>query len=393
MQPGAFARRALARAALAGLAVGVVGLAALAVGGTVTSQRSAAQLRSADQTLSAWDRALVQVSTEAEVMSDYLHTPDRLAIDVVAANLGSATPTLQLLQRRSDRANAGHVELIRDTYATFTGSLRKMVAAGRRGDHPVALAKAGEAALSAASLRKQLTVAIDFDRFRLTTALRRGDAANTRLRRATLVTVAVDLLLLTLCAVLLLWYQRRIERHARRSSHRAAHDALTGLPNRSLFEERIGPAAAGAVRTGESVAVLMLDLDGFKEVNDTLGHHGGDALLRAVADRLRGAVREADTVARLGGDEFAVLLRPVASRQQAEAQGWRLHDAVVAPVELDGRVVRVGVSVGVALSPEDGADAAVLMRHADAAMYRAKRGRLGLAACRDGPADGRRLAG
>jgi len=164
---------------------------------------------------------------------------------------------------------------------------------------------------------------------------------------------------------------------------RARHDALTGLPNRALLHERLARAvraaghadAGGAQGTPASTALLLLDLDRFKEVNDTLGHHVGDALLRQVGPRLRAALRATDTVARLGGDEFAVVLRD-ADAAGAVVVAGALNAALAAPFIVEGQALAVGVSIGVALCPQHGTDAATLLQHADVAMYVAKRGQL-----------------
>jgi diguanylate cyclase (GGDEF)-like protein len=159
----------------------------------------------------------------------------------------------------------------------------------------------------------------------------------------------------------------------------ALQDALTGLPNRALFNERLLQTLGVARRLNHSASVLIIDLNRFKEVNDTLGHHVGDLLLCEVATRLRAAlVRASDTPARLGGDEFAVLL-PTANTEMAERTARRILLAFDAPVVVDGRPLDVGGSIGVATFPEDGSDPNVLMSHADAAMYVAKRKHLGYA--------------
>ncbi len=158
---------------------------------------------------------------------------------------------------------------------------------------------------------------------------------------------------------------------AYRAGHLALHDMLTGLPNRVLLKERLEQALARA-RHGETVATHILDLDRFKDVNDTLGHPVGDKLLRKVAERLRRLVRETDTIARLGGDEFAVVQAPLAAAGDAVALGVRIIDAVSQPYDIDGQQVVVGASVGIALSPGDAASPERLMRNADLALYQAK---------------------
>ena len=162
----------------------------------------------------------------------------------------------------------------------------------------------------------------------------------------------------------------------RELAHQAFHDALTGLANRALFADRVGRALARRSRSGRGVAVLFLDLDGFKAVNDTLGHAAGDRLLQEVAQRLRDCVRPADTVARLGGDEFAVLLEDLPAADDGSDVAVRIADALQVPVDLGGREVQVGSSCGIAVHA--GAESAEeLLRNADLAMYRAKAGRTG----------------
>jgi diguanylate cyclase (GGDEF)-like protein len=151
--------------------------------------------------------------------------------------------------------------------------------------------------------------------------------------------------------------------------HEALHDSLTGLPNRSLFLDRMRHALARAERADAPVAVLFCDLDGFKTVNDSLGHRTGDRLLVLVAERLSGCLRPADTIARLGGDEFAVLLEELREPGDAARAAQRLLDALGAPFELRGREFYISASIGIAAGTEE---AETLLRDADLAMYRAK---------------------
>jgi diguanylate cyclase (GGDEF)-like protein len=157
--------------------------------------------------------------------------------------------------------------------------------------------------------------------------------------------------------------------------HQALHDSLTGLPNRTLFLDRARQAVDLAGRSQVWPAVLYIDLDGFKPVNDTFGHDAGDLLLRTVATRIRGCLRPSDTAARLGGDEFAVLLNGPVDRPGVARVLGRLRSQLDVPVDLgDGRIATVGMSVGVALGGADVEDADALIRRADIAMYAAKRG-------------------
>jgi diguanylate cyclase (GGDEF)-like protein len=158
--------------------------------------------------------------------------------------------------------------------------------------------------------------------------------------------------------------------------HLATHDALTGLPNRVLLDDRLTQAIVHAERSGQGFALLAMDLDRFKFINDSLGHHAGDELLNRVAMRLRGVANDIDTVARVGGDEFVMLLTSTTQRADAERVAHLAIDAVRSPVKIAGVDLHVSSSIGIAFYPADGASAEQLMTHADAAMYCAKqRGR------------------
>jgi diguanylate cyclase (GGDEF)-like protein len=153
----------------------------------------------------------------------------------------------------------------------------------------------------------------------------------------------------------------------------AQHDVLTGLPNRLLFQDRVQQAIRLAQRNHGQLAVLWLDIDRFKQINDTLGHRAGDELLAEVARRLQGAIRESDTVARIGGDEFVVLASAVDSGADAVLITEKIMKALRAPIKVGGHELRISASVGIGMFPEHGGDPAALMRNADLAMYQAKR--------------------
>ncbi|MEO6712218.1 MAG: EAL domain-containing protein [Mycobacteriales bacterium] len=192
-------------------------------------------------------------------------------------------------------------------------------------------------------------------------------------------TLAVGLVLLYLVlAGLALWVTRRLSRVAAQYQHLALHDPLTDLPNRALFGDRIAAAVAASRRHGTVAAVVLLDLDRFKEVNDTLGHHNGDILLRCVANRLLGAVRDIDTVARLGGDEFGLVLSGAGTPAQVAALLARITEAIEGEMELAGLPLSVEASMGVVFIPQDGETPEDLLQHADVAMYVAKRAQTGV---------------
>jgi diguanylate cyclase (GGDEF)-like protein len=164
----------------------------------------------------------------------------------------------------------------------------------------------------------------------------------------------------------------------RRLEQMAHYDALTGLPNRVLFNDRMEQALRLAAREQRPGALFVMDLDGFKAVNDRLGHEAGDLVLAEVSERLRHVLRASDTAARLGGDEFAILL-PHTDEEGAMTVAAKILAALAVPLDLNGQAARIGGSVGIALFPAHGDEAAALMRHADLAMYWAKRAQRGYA--------------
>ena len=156
-----------------------------------------------------------------------------------------------------------------------------------------------------------------------------------------------------------------------RIGHMARHDALTDLPNRVLLRERLEHELK-RVKRGECLAVLCLDLDHFKSVNDTLGHPIGDELLKLVADRLRGCTREPDTIARLGGDEFAIIMTKMQKSDDAAILARRVRELIIKPYQIDGHQIITDISIGISLSPDDGTEPDELLKNADMALYGAK---------------------
>ncbi|MDQ6692331.1 MAG: diguanylate cyclase, partial [Candidatus Dormibacteraeota bacterium] len=167
--------------------------------------------------------------------------------------------------------------------------------------------------------------------------------------------------------------------HTEQLEYRALHDTLTDLPNRALFNDRLSRAILTAQGENHRLALLILDLNRFKEVNDTFGHPLGDALLQQVGPRLAEHLRDSDTLARLGGDEFAVVLPAADDQAAAELAAARILEALKEPFLVDGRELRIGGAIGIAMTPEHGTDAQTVARHADTAMYAAKRTGAGFA--------------
>jgi diguanylate cyclase (GGDEF)-like protein/PAS domain S-box-containing protein len=180
----------------------------------------------------------------------------------------------------------------------------------------------------------------------------------------------------TLLGIATIAQDRTEQRHAQEAlMHRAMHDPLTGLPNRGLLRDRVGQALLQARRTQTSAALLLMDLDHFKEINDSMGHHVGDLVLRQVASRLRAVLRDTDTVARLGGDEFVVVL-PSTNMAGAISSQRKIQAALGVPFNADGKRITSSATIGIALFPQHGDDVDTVLVHADTAMYAARRDRL-----------------
>jgi diguanylate cyclase (GGDEF)-like protein len=165
-----------------------------------------------------------------------------------------------------------------------------------------------------------------------------------------------------------------LEDQIEHNKYLALHDELTNLPNRRLFQDRLFSALERARRMDAQAALLLVDLDRFKLVNDTLGHHAGDLLLQHVASVFAGRVRRSDTVARTGGDEFSVILEEPTSRTEAENVAHSLMELLAEPIQIDDHPVQVGVSVGIAIFPDDALDMESLCIVADLRMYDRKHG-------------------
>jgi diguanylate cyclase (GGDEF)-like protein len=162
------------------------------------------------------------------------------------------------------------------------------------------------------------------------------------------------------------------KRAEERLTHLAQYDQLTGLVNRTLFRDRLIHAMARSKRLQQPMGLMLLDLDRFKSVNDTMGHDAGDQILKAVADRLRECVREVDTVARMGGDEFTIILEALSHEDDITTVAQRITKSLTEPFPLQNQRVSIGVSIGITVYPLDDHEIDDLLRHADAAMYRAK---------------------
>ena len=370
------ARRSVARSAIACLALGLATLAVLALWGSVVTRQTTERVRSFNQVSGKWNHVFTQLGNEDAALRDFVATNGSSTRRVAfVAQLDSAAADLRWLERHGGSDEATHVRMLRAEYESYNRMARAVLNADA---DPVSLRGYGDLAMSVFTpLRGQVVANVERVQGDLADYLEEVDRTNQLLRSVDILVIVADAVFCLGSTVVLLGYQRRAERAAQRSRYQSLHDPLTGLANRKLLTEHLDKLTS-AGSDGPSAALLLIDLNRFKQVNDTYGHHCGDALLQTVGRRMVGLFRDGHVVARLGGDEFAVLLHDMAAPEAAWAMGDRLRRAIEQPIELAGHVVDVGASVGVSMYPLDGTDAASLLQYADAAMYTAKRAGLGV---------------
>lgn len=376
MHGGWTARCALARAAAAGLALGLAALGTLALWGTAVTHATAGRVRAVNDVSAVWNDIFDHVTVEDAALRAYLATGGtdlRRQPLVVAVN--SASDQFGWLLEHGGPAEAEHARSVRIDYDNYTKVIRTVLDLT---DRTQLSGYAEPATRYFAALRDRIVGNVDRKQRELAEFLAEADERNVVLRWIVLAVISVDALFCVASSAVLIAYQRRAERELATNRHGAFHDTLTGLPNRRMLAEH-AERAVTAVRGGQGMAgLLLIDLDRFKDINDTLGHHYGDRLLRQVAGRLSKISRQSDVVARLGGDEFAVLLPRVESAEDLLAVAERVRRTIQEPVVLDGLTVGFGASIGASSCPLDAADADELLQHADIAMYIAKRGGFGL---------------
>jgi diguanylate cyclase len=383
-----------ARWAPVGLGVVLLVLTGFAVWAALFTGRAAHAATRANETSASFEDARFAVSEVESLERFYLLEPSgetRVAQLAAFHDMATALRSAARLGTPREQAIVKDVLAKQDDYLDIQ---RRLVAARDAGDEDlVETIDENEADPAFDTMEAQVGGAADTSRAEAAQALRRLERARTAVLVGTPIVFVIGALLLGLFTWVLVDAIRRLGEQAETSRHQALHDALTGLPNRILFYDRLEQALLNAEREREPLAVLIVDLDRFKEVNDTMGHANGDVLLQLVGPRLRAALRARDTIARMGGDEFAVLLPGTdiaGSRQVAQS----LHDALEKPFELESVTVATEASVGVAHYPEHGSDADTLLQRADVAMYIAKEERSGHAfyAPERDPYDPNRLA-
>lgn len=366
------------RGAVVGLAVTLLGLTALSLVGASRTRQSAQDLTHSVALAEAYNHALFAVAAEESLERKYRLEPEpevRARHRQAADDLQRALSDVRARGGPAERRTVDTLQVMAARYQSAVGHM--FTAIDARDDATVLRIDNEETDPAFQQMSDLVQTATDQH-------TRAAADAAVDLRRVegqalvtTTVGFAVGLCLLAAFARIVVGYQRALLRQAETSRYQAMHDPLTGLPNRTRFTDRLDRAVLSARRTGTAVAVMLIDLDRFKEVNDTLGHHYGDDLLRQVATRIHDALRVSDTIARLSGDEFAVVM-PDADETDAMALASRILTAVHRSFTLNDVTVDIEASIGATVFPTQADNTEALLRCADIAMYAAKDTKAGI---------------
>jgi diguanylate cyclase len=354
--------RTVSRVAMAGICGVLLVLTGFALWAASRTNQVALHAAELTHLNDAYQQARLAVTTEELMEHKYRLEPSpkvRVRFEGAARSLDAA---VAFLLRHGDAADRRPVRTLTADHRRYVQAVREEFAAVDAGDQRRVAAIEEDNSRLFDKIAAQVEEGAAHERDETLDGL---GALRRQVVVATPIIFGTGLGLLVLFCVVLVGYQRRTERQA-------LHDGLTGLPNRRLLHDRTGQAMRQADRELVPAALALIDLDRFKEVNDTLGHHYGDQLLVQVGQRLQAALRKVDTVARLGGDEFAVLLPRIETAEGAVTVAKKLQAALEEPFVLEGLNVDVEASIGLALYPEHGSDPEELLQHADIAMYVAK---------------------
>jgi diguanylate cyclase len=360
------------RWAITGASIGLVALIGVVTVGSLVTSNAAGTSARAVRTANAYDHAAAAIAAEESLERKYRLQPGpvpKAAHAAAEASLEQAMRQVGVLGGSADR-NLARV-VLREHNAYVAASAQLFLSVDRH--DPVAVTNSIDARTVDPVFRVmegQVYGAAAKHEFRALDAAASVREIGLFVLIVDLVTLLAGIGLVVGGAVVVTRYQQDLHSESEHNRYQALHDPLTDLPNRTLFQDRTDVALRAAARSGATVAVLLLDLNRFKEVNDTLGHQYGDHLLLQVADRLRYSLRDADSVARLGGDEFAILF-PISGWEDALAATQRVSAALRDPFSVYGIALDVDASIGIALG-EPGDDVETLLRHADVAMYEAK---------------------
>ncbi len=380
LAPGSAGGRAGRRNRLAAgvLVLVLLALSAFAVWSSQATSQASARAVTANGLSDDYAQAANAVGGEESLERKYRLEPGpqvQAKYDKVAARFVAALAAVRHDGGTADRAL---VDATLAQHHDYLQAIDRLFRATDRGDTAAATKIEGVADPSFGAIEQAVLGAADAKHALAIVELGRLQRLERMTRVLTPVVFLLGLGLAGLLMSVMRGHRRQLAAERAEALHASLHDALTGLPNRTLLADRFGQALRADARAGSTTGLLLIDLDRFKEINDTFGHHYGDELLRQVGPRLAGALREVDTVARLGGDEFAVLLPDVHSVHDALAVAGTLQAALETPFRVEGVELDVEASIGVVRSGEHGTDPTVLLQHADIAMYVAKTQQLGV---------------
>jgi diguanylate cyclase len=367
------------RGATLGLTVVLLGVSGFGLWSSQSTSRSSEQALMATRLSNSFADAAKAVAAEESLERKYRLEPGPDVLARYEKAAGELVAALSVVRRDGDAADRGEVDRVLAAHDPYLASIRRMYAAVDRGNTAQVLKIDAEEVDPQFALIEQIVddEALDHHNQALT-ALSALNELESFTARATAVVFLVGLVLVALFASVLRRVRSQLDVQHEQALYDSLHDGLTGLPNRTLLADRFAQALRAGRRDGTATGLLLIDLDRFKEINDTLGHHYGDLLLTQIGPRLTGALREVDTIARLGGDEFAVLLPGIDGVDGALLVAERLRAALAGSFAVDGIELDIEASIGLVLSGQHGEDAATLLQRADVAMYVAKEQSLGI---------------
>jgi diguanylate cyclase (GGDEF)-like protein len=347
-----------------------------------TSQATSAAARRADlaSTLAdSYAQAAAAVAAEESLERKYRLEPGPAVRARYDAATGQLLGALALVARNGNQVDRARVTAVLGEHRVYLAAISRMFTMVDKGDNPAALRiDAAEVDPHFNSIQQTVDTAADAHHQESVAQLSHLRRLETATSRLTPLVFLLGLLLAGLLISITRVHRRLLDRERSRAQHDSTHDALTGLPNRALMYDRLDQVLREASRAGTTAGLLLIDLDRFKEINDTFGHRYGDALLTQIGPRLRLALPQADSVARLGGDEFVILFPDIGDLHAAMAVAAQLREAMEKPFIVEGVALDVEASVGVVLSGEHGTDPETLLQRADIAMYVAKVQNLGV---------------
>jgi len=373
-RPGGFHRLATI-----GLVVVLLGASGFALWSSQSTSSAAQRAITANRLSDSFAAAAKAVAAEESLERKYRLEPGPEVLARYQQAASDLVNSLKTVRRDGDSQDRAEVDRVLATHRPYLDAIRRMFVAVDRGDTAEVLRIDGEEVDPQFAMIEQIVddEARDHHANALQ-ALADLHALESFTARATPTVFLAGLILVGLFASVLRRVRAQLDVQHTKALHDSLHDALTGLPNRTLMADRFDQALRAGRRGSSTTGLLLIDLDRFKEINDTLGHHYGDQLLTQIGPRLAGCLREVDTIARLGGDEFAVLLPGIEGTDAAVLVAERLRHALSATFTVDGIDLDIEASIGIVASDRHGQEAATLLQRADVAMYVAKEQGLGM---------------